>query len=47
MKVISAEVSLYKLRNGEDMNIEAAAAITSNILTFHPSLCANITWWSR
>src|SRR5574344_991565 len=37
MKVISAEVSLYKLRNGEDMNIEAAAAVTSNILHSTPA----------
>lgn len=36
MKIISAEVSLYKLRNGEDISIESAAAVTSNILHSNP-----------
>jgi proteasome beta subunit len=32
MKVISAEVVLYRLRNGEKISVEAAATLTSNIL---------------
>lgn len=32
MKYISAEVALYKLRNGEKISIESAAALASNIL---------------
>lgn len=32
MKYISAEVALYRMRNGEPMSIESAAALTSNIL---------------
>lgn len=37
MKVISAETSLYRLRNGEDISIEAASAVTSNILHSSPA----------
>ncbi len=39
MKYISAEVALFRLRNGKKMNVEAAATLTSNILhssRFHP-----------
>ncbi|MCL2686990.1 MAG: archaeal proteasome endopeptidase complex subunit beta [Methanobrevibacter sp.] len=36
MKVISAEVSLYKMRNGEDISIESASALASNILHSSP-----------
>jgi proteasome beta subunit len=32
MKYISAEISLYRLRNGKKMRVEAAATLTSNIL---------------
>ena len=32
MKYISAEVNLYRLRNGKRMNVEAAATLTANIL---------------
>lgn len=32
MKYISAEVVLYKMRNGEKMSIESASALASNIL---------------
>jgi proteasome beta subunit len=32
MKYISAEVALYRLRNGEQISVEAAATLTSNIL---------------
>ena len=32
MGYISAEVALYRLRNGVPMNVEAAATMTSNIL---------------
>jgi len=32
MKYISAEVALYKMRNGERISIESAAALSSNIL---------------
>jgi len=32
MGYISAEVALYRLRNGIPMNVEAAATMTSNIL---------------
>lgn len=36
MKVISAEVSLYRLRNGESISIESASALASNILHSSP-----------
>ncbi|MDR2545851.1 MAG: archaeal proteasome endopeptidase complex subunit beta [Methanobrevibacter sp.] len=36
MKVISAEVSLYKMRNGENISVESASAISSNILHSSP-----------
>ena len=32
MKIISAETALYRLRNGKDISLEAAAAVSSNIL---------------
>jgi proteasome beta subunit len=32
MKYISAEVALFRLRNGKRINVEAAATLTSNIL---------------
>ncbi len=32
MKYISAEVALYRLRNGERISVESAATLTSNIL---------------
>lgn len=37
MKVISAEVSLYKMRNGESISIESASALAANILHSSPS----------
>ena len=37
MKVISAEVSLYRLRNGKNISIEAAAAVSANILRSNPA----------
>ena len=37
MKIMRAEVSLYKLRNGEEMSINAAANVTSNILGANPA----------
>ena len=37
MKIMRAEVSLYKLRNGEEMSINAAANLTSNILGANPA----------
>ena len=37
MKVISAEVSLYRLRNGKKISIEAAAALSANILRSNPA----------
>ncbi len=37
MKVISAETALYRLRNGKDISIEAAAAVSSNILRSSPA----------
>ena len=37
MKVISAETSLYRLRNGKDISLEAAAAVSSNILHSSPA----------
>jgi proteasome beta subunit len=36
MKVIAAEVSLYKMRNGEAISVEAAAAVSANILHSSP-----------
>ncbi|MCC7554274.1 MAG: archaeal proteasome endopeptidase complex subunit beta [Methanobacteriaceae archaeon] len=36
MKIISAEVSLYKMRNGSPINIEAAASLAANILSSNP-----------
>jgi len=36
MKIISAEVSLYKMRNGEDISIESASALAANILHSSP-----------
>ena len=37
MKIMRAEVSLYKLRNGEEMSINAASNLTSNILGANPA----------
>ena len=37
MKIMRAEVSLYKLRNGGEMSINAAANLTSNILGANPA----------
>ena len=37
MKIISAETALYKLRNGKDISIEAAASVSSNILRSSPA----------
>jgi proteasome beta subunit len=37
MKIISAEVSLYKMRNGENISIESASALAANILHSAPS----------
>ena len=37
MKIISAETALYRLRNGKDISIEAAAAVSSNILHSSPA----------
>ena len=37
MKIMRAEVSLYKLRNGEEMSINAATNVTSNILGANPA----------
>jgi len=37
MKIISAEVSLYKMRNGESISIESASALASNILHSSPA----------
>ncbi|MGL4669932.1 MAG: archaeal proteasome endopeptidase complex subunit beta [Methanobacteriaceae archaeon] len=36
MKIISAEVSLYRLRNGESISIESASALAANILHSSP-----------
>ncbi|MDR3223822.1 MAG: archaeal proteasome endopeptidase complex subunit beta [Methanobrevibacter sp.] len=36
MKIISAEVSLYKMRNGENISVESASAISANILHSSP-----------
>lgn len=36
MKIISAEVSLYQMRNGENMTIKAAASLAANILHSSP-----------
>ncbi|KZX17225.1 archaeal proteasome endopeptidase complex subunit beta [Methanobrevibacter filiformis] len=36
MKIISAEVSLYRLRNGKNISIETASSISSNILHSSP-----------
>jgi proteasome beta subunit len=36
MKIISAEVSLYKMRNGEAISIEAASSLASSILSSNP-----------
>jgi len=36
MKVISAEVSLYKMRNGENISIESASALAANVLHSSP-----------
>jgi len=36
MKIIGAEVSLYKMRNGQPINIEAAASLAANILSSNP-----------
>ncbi|MDL2245994.1 archaeal proteasome endopeptidase complex subunit beta [Methanobrevibacter sp. OttesenSCG-928-K11] len=36
MKIISAEVSLYKMRNGEAISIEAASSLASSILGSNP-----------
>lgn len=37
MKIISAETALYRLRNGKDISLEAAAAVSSNILHSSPA----------
>jgi len=37
MKIISAETALYRLRNGKDISIEAASAVSSNILHSSPA----------
>ncbi len=37
MKIISAETALYRLRNGRDISLEAAAAVSSNILHSSPA----------
>ena len=37
MKIISAETALYRLRNGKDISIEAAASVSSNILHSSPA----------
>ena len=37
MKIMRAEVSLYKLRNGEEMSVNAASNVTSNILGANPA----------
>jgi len=37
MKIMSAEVSLYKMRNGEKISIESASALASNILHSSPA----------
>ena len=37
MKIISAEAALYRLRNGRDISLEAAAAVSSNILHSSPA----------
>ncbi len=36
MKYITAEASLYRLRNGEEIGVEALATLTSNILRSSP-----------
>ncbi|WP_409200490.1 archaeal proteasome endopeptidase complex subunit beta [Methanobrevibacter sp. DSM 116169] len=36
MKIISAEVSLYRMRNGAPINIEAAGSLAANILSSNP-----------
>jgi proteasome beta subunit len=36
MKYITAEANLYRLRNGEEIGIEAIATLTSNILRSSP-----------
>lgn len=38
MKVISAEVSLYQMRNNDTMSVKAAASLTSNILRSSPMM---------
>lgn len=45
MKYISAEVALFRLRNGKRINVEAAATLTSNILhssRFYPFIVQTI-----
>ena len=37
MKITSAETALYRLRNGKDISLEAAAAVSSNILHSSPA----------
>ena len=37
MKIISAETALYRLRNGKDISLEAAAAVSSHILHSSPA----------
>ena len=37
MKIMRAEVSLYKLRNGENISVKSAANVTSNILGSNPA----------
>jgi proteasome beta subunit len=37
LKIISAETALYRLRNGKDISLEAAAAVSSNILHSSPA----------
>lgn len=36
MKVIDAEVSLYQMRNNDNMSVKAAASLTANILRSEP-----------
>lgn len=42
MDVIKAEISLYKLRNGKEMSIDALAVLTSNILKSGPFMVQTI-----
>ena len=42
MDVIKAEISLYKLRNGKEMSIDALAVLTSNLLKSGPFMVQTI-----